>query len=562
MNNTGIRRRAFLAAGAAGAAHAAQNAPPASVQPNAPPAGEPYDLPGRRLVFLNWHYIRPGSFEWRDANGNAVGLRSAVPPDAAHMVRTDQPYGIRLAAQPAQRMGPLIEPEAPWEEGAGVHLTTVLKDGGMFRGWGIPYTFSGDPPGQKHSYYLESSDGITWKRPNLGIVEFNGSRDNNLVNIFATDGGTVFIDESAPPAERYKLIAEGHFPREAVTEYLRRRPKDWDPKVRWADDGGAKGMKGGVSPDGLHWTLFPQPMAMEMTDTHLTGYYDPWLKKYVAYTRTWSTGERSSRVRGETRAMRKDLAVRADYWWQVGRRSIGRSETANFREFPLHETILEPGPDLLPTDTLYTNGRTTFPGAPSHHLMFPTIWHTTSDSTSIAIASSHDGKIWHFLPGSPIFGTGPFGAFDGGCVFAHPNLVELSGGRLVMPYSGYSVPHKYPRKLWKFGAGYMVWEKSRLVALEARERGEFATVGLMPPGRKLRINALTRRGGSVQVEVADIFGQPLPGRTFAEARRVSGDHHWTPLSWKGSDDLGFNEGEAIILRFRLDQAQLFGLEFA
>jgi len=557
-----MRRRRFLGALGGGFGAAAQPGAPGGVAaPAVAPQGEPYELMGNRLVFLNWFYIRPGSFEWRDERGESVGLRSEVGPDAAHLAHTDQPFGIRLVAQAAQRLGPLLQADAPWEEGAGVHLTTVLRDGGMFRAWGVPFTFSGDPPGQKHSYYLESGDGLNWKRPKLGIVELGGSRDNNLVDLFQVDGGTVFIDPSAPSAERYKLIAEGPFPREVCQTYLRRRPNDWDGKVRWADDGSAKGMKGAVSSDGFHWTMFPEPMVMEMTDTHLTGYYDQRLRKYVAYTRTWATRERSPRVVGETRGMRRDVAVRADYWWQVGRRSIGRSETANFREFPVHETILEPGPDLLPSDTLYTNGKTVYPGAPDHHLLFPTIWHTASDSTSITVASSHDGKIWHFLPGAPVFATGPFGSFDGGCVFAHPNLVELADGRLVMPYSGYSVPHKYPRRKWRFAPGYMVWPKGRLVALEAKERGEFATVGIMPPGRRLRINALTRRGGGIFVEVAAMDGRPLAGRSFAEARPIVGDHHWSTLTWRGQEDLGHPENTGVILRFCMDQAQLFGLEF-
>lgn len=563
------RRRFLTAAAGAAALPVGQAQPPVGAaawpagqaQPPAadpPPAGEPYELLGRRLVFLNWHYVRPGSFEWRDASGAALSLKSSVPPHAAHFVRLDQPYGIRLMAQPAARhMAPLVEASEPWEEGAGVHFTTVLQDGGMYRAWGIPFTYSGDPPGQKHSYYLESDDGLVWKRPKLSLAEWNGSRANNLLNLSEIDGGTVFIDPSAPASERYKLIAEGHFSRDAVAEYRRRRPGEWDSKVRFREDGGAKGMKGGVSADGLHWTLFPQPMAMEMTDTHLTGYWDPRLLRYVAYTRTWSTETRSARVQGETRAMRDD------YWWKaVGRRSIGRSETADFRRFPIHETILEPGPGLLPTDTLYTNARTCYPGAPEHHLMFPAVWHTADDSTSISLASSHDGRLWHFLPGAPVFETGPFGAFDGGCVFAHPNLVELRDGRLAMPYTGYSVPHKHPRKLWKFAPGYMVWPKGRLVALEAEERGGFATVGLMPPGRRLRINALTRRGGSLLVEAAGLDGAPLPGRSFAEAGRVSGDHHWTPVVWNGREDLGHPEGAAVILRFRMERAQLFGLEFA
>ncbi len=530
-----VSRRSFLAAAAAAAANVEY--------------GEPYELLGNRLVFLNWHYIRPGSFSWRDSNDNAVGLTSPVAPDAAHFVGRDQPRGIRLVAQPAERMGPLFEAERDWEEGAGVAITTLLKDGGKYRGWGAPFTTSGNPPGQKHFVYYESDDGIAWRRPNLGIVEWNGSRANNIVNIFGTDGGSVFIDPSAPPSERYKLMAEMTFPKDVVDEYVRKRPGVWDPKSARKKDGSVVGMTGAVSADGLHWTQIREPLVVEVTDTNLTAYYDTRLGKYVAYTRTWSSGIRSG-----------DVAMRGKTW-STGRRSIGRSETSNYREFPLHETILEPGPELLPTDTLYTNGKTTVPGAPDHHLLFPTIWHTANDSTSVTLASSHDGRIWHYLPGAPVFATGPFGAFDGGCIFAHPQLTELGDGRWVLPYSAYNVPHKYPRKLWKFAPGYAVWPKGRLVALEAAATGEFGTIGLIPPGRKLRINALTKRAGFVMVEVADIKGKPLEGRSFAEAERITGDHFWTPLSWRGEQDLRHPEGAAIILRFRMDQARIFGLQF-
>ena len=224
--------------------------------------------------------------------------------------------------------------------------------------------------------------------------------------------------------------------------------------------------------------------------------------------------------------------------------------------------MLEPGPELLPTDLLYTNAKTTIPGAPDHHLLFPAIWHTANDSTSIALATSHDGKLWHFLPGSPVLDTGQFGAFDGGCIFAHPNLLELADGSFALPYTGYNVPHKYPRQLWKYAPGYALWPKGRIVALETPERGEFTTVGLMPPGRKLRINAVTKRGGAIRVEIAGLDGKTVEGRSFAAATPISGDHYRTVLTWNDSDDIGVREKSAIMLRFRLEQAQIFDLEFA
>ena len=99
------------------------------------------------------------------------------------------------------------------------------------------------------------------------------------------------------------------------------------------------------------------------------------------------------------------------------------------------------------------------------------------------------------------------------------------------------------------------------MALEAPDRGEFATVAFMPPGRKLLINAVTKRAGSITVEVAALGGAPIPGHTFADADPTIGDQYRTPVTWQGEADLGLGEASAIMLRFRLDKAAIFGLDF-
>lgn len=243
----------------------------------------------------------------------------------------------------------------------------------------------------------------------------------------------------------------------------------------------------------------------------------------------------------------------------VGRRSIGRTESSTFGNFPVSDLILVPGPDMLPCDVLYTNGRTTIPGNPRLHVMFPTVWHQSDDSTSVSMAASHDGRVWNFLPGGYVLDTGPFGAWDGGCVFARPNLVELADGTFAMPVTGYNVPHKYPRGRYKYATGYMVWPKGRIVALESPSVGQFSTVAIMPPGRKLLINADTRRAGSIAIEVANLSGNSLPGRSFEDFDRMMGDLYRTPASWKGQTDLAL--GTPVILRFRMDAARLYALDF-
>jgi hypothetical protein len=107
-----------------------------------------------------------------------------------------------------------------------------------------------------------------------------------------------------------------------------------------------------------------------------------------------------------------------------------------------------------------------------------------------------------------------------------------------------------------------VWPKGRLIALQSDDRGEFSTVTFMPPGRKLLINALTQRAGSLLIEVAGRSGgEALPGRSFADCDPIIGDQFRQLVTWKGEPDFGFEAGAAILLRFRLEKASIYCLDF-
>jgi hypothetical protein len=338
------------------------------------PTGAPYGLAGTRLVFTNWLYISPGQFSWRDDSGKNVTVGGSEGPWGAHFKKQDSPYGIHLTAQPARKIGPLLEPDMPWE-GKGVRIDTVICDQGVYRGWGS----CSPAEGGSFFCYFESKDCFRWERPELGIVEYKGSKKNNILNIAP---GTVFVDPSAPPSERYKRVTESTISREEYDSFREKYPDRWEPRADRLDAGLIFAIKGAVSPDGLNWTMLQEPLVVEHSDTQVVAYYDEKLQKYVMYTRNYMIGEKSEQA--------NDTGFRP--WWDTGRRSIGRTESSDFRQFPLSEVIVEPNPSMMPSDVLYTNCRTTIPGAPDHHIMFPTIWHTSDDTTSITIASSHDGK--------------------------------------------------------------------------------------------------------------------------------------------------------------------------
>ncbi|MBC7287308.1 MAG: hypothetical protein H5T86_04525 [Armatimonadetes bacterium] len=313
--------------------------------------GEPYVLAGKRLVFTNWLYIRPGAFAWVNAKGENVSVTGSEGPWDAHFVRYDWPHGIRLVAQPAQRVGPIIKSERRWEA-IGIQAGTLIKDGSKYRLWARCAS-----EGRSDPCYFESEDGINWRRPALGLVKL----DEEETNILDFGVGTVFIDPVAPPEERYKCVELTTMSYEDFEEYKKRRPDGWEPRAKREDVQGVFYIYGGVSPDGIHWKRLPEPLVVEHSDTQIVAYYDERLGTYVMYTRNWYIGEKWEGAPEEWGRV----------WHWLGRRAIGRTESEDFRRFPVSQVILAPPLSMPPSDVLYTNCKTTVPGAPDHHLMFP-----------------------------------------------------------------------------------------------------------------------------------------------------------------------------------------------
>ncbi|HTX54488.1 MAG TPA: hypothetical protein VMD08_13850 [Candidatus Baltobacteraceae bacterium] len=517
--------------------------------------GEPYELAGNRIFFTDWYFIQPGNLSWENRQGERINEAEERSKDpvydewAAQLSHPSSPHGIRIVVQPAQRVGPVLQREKPWESGS-VIFKTVLRNGDRYQAWG-----KCEPGGD---CYFESKDGVHWERPALGQVEFNGSRDNNLLKPGPT--GQVFIDPHAPPEERYKSVGGQRVSLAEFQAFVSKHPDRWETRVirgSWDHPETFYCLRGAVSPDGIHWKELPEPFTIEHSDGMETGYYDATLGKYVIYTRTYLVGPRSPRWNGD---IQQRTWVGESHG--SGRRVVGRTESPTFGDFPLSEPVIVPVPEeTSPSEEFYTSIHTTLPGAPDEHLMFPTVWETRDDTTSIGVWSSHDGRLWSRIPGPPVLTTAPFGAWDGGCIFSFPGLIELPNGDFALPYKGYNLPHKYPRGKMELYAGYAVWPKGRLVAVQADDVGEFATVGILPPGHTLKINAVTKRAGGIRVELCRINDQVVAGRTFSDCDIVQGDAFWKTVTWKGESDLKTADGEALVIRVRIERGQLFGIEF-
>jgi hypothetical protein len=515
------------------------------------PYGQPYTLLGNRLAFTSWHYVHPARVMWFDDAGKNVSVHGTQGPTEALFRPRAAAFGVRLVHHSAQRLEqPVIKGETPWEAG-GAQLTSLIHDHGMYRAWaGTTWGTLDESRNRAGTFmcYYESDDCVSWRRPACRLIEYDGCRDNNLV---ATKGGCVFIDPSAPEDERYKWVSEANdFTEADFADYERHRP-GMISRSRRPRDFPYYGVRGAVSPDGIRWNVLNRPLLVMMSDTQNIAYYDVRRQCYVLYTREWIAGPQSPRY------------PLPDTWLENGRRSIGRTESTDFRAFPESRPILEPPPWFTPNQSLYTNGRTSFPGDPDSHLMFPTVWDQGTDTTHVVIATSHDGELWSFLPGEPVLRTSDAGQWDGGCLFASPSLVEMPNGDFAMAYTGYNVPHKYPRVKAERAVGLAIWPRGRVVGIEAPDKGEFTTVSIVPRSLHIRVNALTRRTGGIRIEVLDgRTNTPVEGRGLSDCLPLFGDLHSAPVRWKGGADLGVGDDTPVALRISIEQGTIYYIEFA
>ncbi len=88
-------------------------------------------------------------------------------------------------------------------DGAGMSLYgTILRDGGIYRMWYQAWPRDWNGHNCDLVGYAESDDGLAWRKPKLGLVDYAG-RNNNLVDL-SGHPPTVFIDPLAPSSHRYR----------------------------------------------------------------------------------------------------------------------------------------------------------------------------------------------------------------------------------------------------------------------------------------------------------------------------------------------------------------------
>ena len=398
---------------------------------------------------------------------------------------------------------------------------TVIKDGDLFRAVYRSYDpsyegarYDGDP--SEMTCYTESRDGHEWTQPKLGIVEINGSRENNVIlraSPFSTNFSP-FLDNrpNVPVDQRFKATAG--LSDSAVKHIQTTKP------------GEAKGAKGGlytfVSPDCIHWQQLSQEPAITMTefgfDSQNVSFWSPFENLFVCYFRSWTNGLRS----------------------------ISRATSPDFVTW---STPMAPFANL-PGEHLYTSQTHPYFRAPHLCVALPTRFHPDrGESTDILLMTSR--------------GPAPFDRTFREA-FIRPGLDRARWGNRSN-YAALNVVPTSPEEMSVYHVGSgdrFVLRTDGFASVHAgADVGELLTRPLRFTGKELVVNYSTSAAGSVQVEVQDASGKPIPGFTLADSRNLVGDAIEQLVTWTKGSDVSSLAGQSVRLRFVMHEADLFAIQF-
>ena len=374
----------------------------------------------------------------------------------------------------------------------------------------------------------DSEDGITWTRPSLGIVQFGGSANNNIILDNAGMAGsagahnfTPFLDTNpaCPLGQRYKALAYG--------------------QSENAPQGKRATLVGYVSGDGVHWErlqggepLIVAPADFPHFDSQNVAFFDELRGDYVLYAREFVDGVRSVRS-----ATSPDFMTWSDF------------EHGDFGDAPIEH--------------LYTNSTVPFPGAEHIHIAFPKRfvpdrkvvedW-PAGGLSEACLMTTRDRVRWHrHLEAYIRPGPGREGWTERNFQVAR-GLIE-AGDRIFLHWI-----EGYRSDAIRIVRGTV--RREGFVSVNAPYAGgELLTRPLSFEGGELVINCSTSAAGGIRVEVQDESGAPIEGLSLDDCDLVYGDELQRPVTWGGSSDVSSLAGKPIRLRFAMSDADLYALRF-
>jgi hypothetical protein len=458
-----------------------------------------------------------------------IGDRRELFVDRALIEKAD---GVELRMHTPQPAGVALQFDRPWE-GAYSCYFTVLEDRAVHRMYfsGRPL-FTEDKDDRSSTCYAESRDGITWNKPDVGLCEVGGNKNNNVLLQYdgsVTHNFAPFRDTKPGIAAdaRYKALG-------GLEQSL------------WAF----------TSSDGVHWRrLQAEPVVRNdqfSFDSQNVAFWSEAENCYVCYFRTWKKIGKKN-FRAISRATSQDFVQ-----WSAG-------EEMHYGDAPFEQ--------------LYTNQTFPYFRAPHIYIALPMRFFPNraviDDATfeelpidarykSQTRRESSDGVLMTSRGGNRYDRT----FLD---AFMRPGLDAGNWVSRAM-LSARGVLQTGPAEMSVYYQQHYGQPSARLMRYTLRldgfasahagySAGTLLTKPFVFKGNQLEINFSTGAGGGVKVELQNVDGTPLPGYSLADATETVGDAVQRQVSWKDWSNVGKLAGKPVRLLFELRDADLYSYRF-
>jgi hypothetical protein len=431
--------------------------------------------------------------------------------------------GVALKLHEPVRREVVLTTDQSWE-GPTCAYFTAIQDGGKVRLY-----YRGSAGGSDHSdaqvtCVAESTDGIHFTRPRLGLIEAGATKDNNVIwRGVESHNFSPFLDANpnVKPDQRYKALG-------GVKQ----------PGKNWHQGETPGGLYAFASADGIHWQkMKPEPvMTRGAFDSQNLAFFDTTRGRYACFSRIFS-----HKVRAVQSSTSADFLA-----WSDG--------------------VPHRYAEGVPMEHFYTSATVPCPTAPHLFLSFPKRYVTTRKKvptheaagvSDAVFMSSRDGTMWDrpFLQAWVRPGPDPKNWTDRNNMTANGIIVTGEGEWSLYISEHYRHADHRIRRLTVRAQGFASMHGDA-------KGGEFTTPPLKLTGTKLHLNYATSAAGTVQVEIQDVKGAAIPGYTLADFPELYGDEFAATATWTSGADLRALAGKTIRLRVKLKDADLYALRFA
>lgn len=442
----------------------------------------------------------------------------------------------------------------PWDRDASGYATLIHDEAlGLHRLYyrGGPSDASAGRAEGSTSYfcYAESRDGVTWVKPKLGLVEFQGSRENNILLAPApredpwTQSISPFLDTrpGVPAEERYKAVG-GQWP---------------------------QGLYVLVSPDGLRWRKWREAAVFKdgAFDSLNVAFWSATEQCYVLYFRVftgWTDHTQNSFRVGGFRSIARTTSADLVNWTPAQRMSFGDT----------------------PLEQLYTNHTRPYARAPHLYLATPMrlvqgrrfLTDAEMDEQKLGkgfrAISGHNHSIPNEVSDTVLMSSRGGTVYDRTFLeaFVRPGLDRGNWvSRNGVPATGFIqtgpaelsfyVNQNYVQPTAHLGRFTLRLDGFASVSAP-RAGGTLITRPFVVEGSRLELNYSTSAAGGIRVELQTPDGQAIPRYTLEECPVIIGDTIARAVAWDTTGDLRPLAGRAVRLRVELKDADLFALRVA